>query len=134
MENTLSNLQVSYRQDLDILFCRWLQPCSSVTLQKGYLHALEKAKELQVHYWLFDLRRRGPVSTEDGDWILKTFFPKTEATIPGKHYFSYLVTPNHYQHLQEEIGLISIQQYSARTKIYVFDSEQKAINWISSSR
>lgn len=134
MPTTSSHLQVTYRADLDILFCRWIDPATSVQLHTNYLQALEKATELQIHYWLFDLRRRGPACAEDEAWLLQTFFPQVEASIPGKHYFAYLVTPSHHLHLQQNVEITSIQRYSSRTKIYVFDSEQKAIDWLATFR
>ncbi len=134
MQNTASPLQVTYRPDLNILFCRWIDPSNSVQLQTSYLEALEKAKELKVNYWLFDLRRRGPACPADEAWLLQQFFPLVETSILGKQYFAYLVTPSHYLHIQQEIGMANIQRFSIRTKIYIFDSEQKAIDWLATWR
>ncbi|CAA9256520.1 MAG: hypothetical protein AVDCRST_MAG95-2128 [uncultured Adhaeribacter sp.] len=134
MENSLPYLKVDYRADLDILFCRWISRATSEQLQAGYLFLLDKAKDLAVNYWLFDLRSRGPASPEDQNWLLQNFFPRVEANFPGNHYFAYLVTPSHYTYVRESVGMPLLQKYSARTSIYVFDSEQKAINWLANSR
>jgi hypothetical protein len=134
MENSLPYLKIDYRPDLDIVFCRWITRASSEQLQAGYLHLLEKTKVLAVNYWLFDLRSRGPASPADQSWLLQNFFPKVEATLKGHHFFAYLVTPSHYAYVRDTVGMPLLQRYSARSSIYVFDSEQKAINWLTASR
>ncbi|MDB5263692.1 MAG: hypothetical protein JWQ14_2975, partial [Adhaeribacter sp.] len=124
------NLSLNFRADLNILFCRFVQPTSSVLLRLGYENALRVAQENHVRFWLFDLRRRGPAQTEDEKWILEDFFPRVEQQTKKYLFFAYLVTPTHYTHVREVIGLEKLAHYSAHSEISIFDSEEKAIDWL----
>ncbi len=117
---------------MEILFLRWTKPVDSMLLRKSYLEALEFAYDLGVSLWLFDLRGRGGASEEDEAWILKEFFPAAEQRLGHGNYVAYLISPNHYQHVQEHVGLDFLADYSERTKIKIFMSESDGIDWLSS--
>lgn len=134
MEEELSYLKVDYRKDLNILFCRWVNPFNSHELHTGYLFALQKARELEVNRWLLDLRRRGPASTEDELWLLNEFFPMVKKKIHGHHAFAYLVTPTHYQHIRDGVSFDKIRNYVPGVTILVFDAEEKAVEWLTSAQ
>jgi hypothetical protein len=134
MNNLLTPLNLDYRKDLGILFCRWGDPGNSAQIQQGYRAAVGQGKECQVNTWLFDLRRRGPISAEDQNWILQHFFSTVESAIPGKHYFAYLVTPTHYVYIRDSVGLDSIRNFRPNTEIHLFESEQKAVEWLKSKQ
>ena len=125
------NLSVNFRADLNILFCRFVQPTSSALLRNGYQNALNVAQENKARFWLFDLRRRGPALAEDEKWIMEYFFPRVENLTKVHQYFAYLVTPTHYVHVRDVIGLDKLAHYSPLTDIRIFDSEDKAIDWLA---
>ena len=131
MVNEAGNLSVTFRSDLNILICRFIQPTPSDLLRAGYENALAIAKENNTRFWLFDLRRRGPARPEDETWILESFFPRLEANAQETQYFAYLVTPSHLVHVRGVIGLDKLANYSPHVHISVFDSEAKAIDWLT---
>ena len=129
-----SNLQLTYRRDLDILFLRWYRHPDSDQLRQGYLSALEMAREVKGAYWMFDLRSRGQLSQEDEAWMLQTFFPQVEEELGYQGYFANLVTPTHYAYIRDSIGLDYVESYGALTQLGVFLSEQEAVAWLLKSR
>ena len=128
------NLSVIFRSDLNILFCRFIQPVPSALLRNSYENALQKAQENHVQFWLLDLRRRGPALTEDEDWLLEYFFPHVEDITKARHYFAYLVTPTHFLHVKEAISLDKLANFSALIHIAFFDSESEALDWLTSNQ
>ncbi|RNI26803.1 hypothetical protein [Rufibacter latericius] len=129
-----SNLHLTYRKDLDILFLRWFRDPDSVQLRQGYLHALDLAKEVRTAYYMFDLRSRGQVSAEDEAWLLQTFFPLLEEELNYPSYYANLVTPTHYAYIRDNVGLELLDKYSDLTKMAVFTAEQDAVAWLLKSR
>ncbi|MFB9861873.1 hypothetical protein [Rufibacter immobilis] len=129
-----SNLRLTYRPDLDILFLRWLRYPTSAQLRQGYMEALELAVQEDCRFWLFDLRSRGSLSVEDEAWMLKTYFPGIEERLPYQNYFANLVTPTHYTYIQEHIGLSFLSNYGNFTKLGIFLSEQDAVAWLLKCR
>jgi hypothetical protein len=128
------NLNITYRPDLDILYCRFVQPGTSAQLKNGYEKALKVAKEHQASFWLFDLRRRGPARSEDETWILDQFFPRLEAESKRQNFMAYLVSPSHYNHVREVLSLERLETYSPLTRIKLFDSEEQAFEWLTQNQ
>lgn len=131
LENVLSR---TFRADLGILFIRWKRKASSEQLREAYLHCLNEGAPLRNRFWFLDLRQRGAANPEDEQWILNAFFPLLENTIPGSHYFAYLVSPTHQNAIDRTVGLLSVADYSEHTKIQVFNAENHAINWLREMR
>jgi hypothetical protein len=129
-----SNLHLTYRKDLDILFLRWYQRPDSQQLRQGYLSALDMAREVKSAYWMFDLRSRGQIAEEDQDWMLQTFFPQIEEEFGYESYFANLVTPTHFAYIRDHVGLDYLQNYGVLTQLGVFQSEQEAVTWLLKSR
>ncbi len=131
MVEAIGNLSINFRSDLNILVCRFIQPVPSAFLRQEYENSLEVAREYQARYWLFDLRRRGPVSAEDENWILNHFFPRAEKQANVPQYFAYLLTPSHSHHIRDVISPEKLANFSQLTHISVFDSEEKALDWLA---
>ncbi|KAA5543383.1 hypothetical protein [Adhaeribacter rhizoryzae] len=131
MVEASDNLSLNFRPELNILVCRFIQPIPSALLRQAYGKALQTAQEYQARYWLFDLRRRGPISAEDEKWILEYFFPQAESQVKALQYFAYLVTPSHYVHIREVVSTDKLANYSPLTHISIFDSEDKALDWLA---
>src|SRR5690349_4996380 len=90
------NLKLFYRKDLHVLIARW-ESCEGVErVRKGYMEVLEMARELECHYWIMDLRGRGPRSTKENYWVLHVFFEAIKDTLEGCVYMAYLLTPSYY--------------------------------------
>ncbi|MBA9078506.1 MULTISPECIES: hypothetical protein [Rufibacter] len=126
-----SHLRLSYREDMGILFMRWTKQVNSEQLRKGYLDALAFAEELNVHLWLIDLRGRGGATPEDEAWILDEFFLEAEGRLGHKSYIGYLLSPAHFTHVRDNVGLEKLNAFSSNTTINVFTSESGAVNWLS---
>lgn len=131
MVEALDNLNITYRPDLNILYCRFVQPGTSAQLKAGYENAFKVAKEHQISFWLFDLRRRGPARPEDEIWLLDQFFPRVEAESKRQNFMAYLISPSHYNHVREVLGLERVETYSPLTHIKLFDAEEQALEWLT---
>jgi hypothetical protein len=135
-QNPEEFLVTTYREDLDILVCRWSGLQDSKHLRNCYRLIFNKAKDLQYHCWLIDIRGRDKASQEDFDWYFTTFLPEEVAGLQGRNFLAYLVTPSHYNYIQEmetfnkfeKVGRVS----SLSTRF--FQSEQEAIDWLVASR
>ena len=125
-----SHLQLTFRKDMSILFLRWSKPVGSELLRTGYSQALDFAEEVGAHLWLFDLRGRGGATPEDEDWILQEFYPSVHERLQRLGYFAYLVSPTHYAHLRDHVGLEKLANFSQAVKIYPFVSELDAVEWL----
>ncbi|GAA4308021.1 hypothetical protein [Nibribacter koreensis] len=125
-----SNLQLTYRKDMGILFLRWSNKVGSELLRTGYAQALDFAEEVGAHLWLFDLRGRGGATPEDENWILQEFYPSVHERLQRIGYFAYLVSPRHYSHIKENVGLEKLLNYSQHVKIYACVSELDAVEWL----
>lgn len=124
------NLQLTYRKDMQILFLRWTAGVKGDQLRRGYLEALDFAKELNANFWMFDLRGRGGATVEDEQWILEDFFPNADLELGGQVSFAYLLTPNHFSHIKNNLGEERLDIFSSQSKIKVFISESEAVNWL----
>lgn len=131
MVDISGNLFLDFRSDLNILICRFTQPIPSSFLRQEYENSLEVSREYNARYWLFDLRRRGPISAEDESWILDYFFPQAENLTRTHQYFAYLVTPSHYLHIKSMISVENLANFTPLTHIAIFDSENKALDWLA---
>ncbi|QHL88308.1 hypothetical protein GU926_13045 [Nibribacter ruber] len=125
-----SSLQLTLRKDMGILFLRWSKQVSSEQIRQGYVQALDFAEEVGAHLWLFDLRGRGGATAEDEDWILQHFYPSVQERLQHMGYFAYLVSPKHYTHLRDNVGLERLFNYSDAVKIRPFVSELEAVEWL----
>jgi hypothetical protein len=129
-----SQLQLTYRKDLDVLFLRWFKAPDSEGLRNGYLKALELAEEVGGCYWMFDLRSRGKVSEEDEAWLLQEYFPMVEGRLGQQNYFANLVMPSHYSYIEDNFGFDYLINLGKLTQVAVFTSEQEAVAWLLRSR
>jgi hypothetical protein len=125
-----SHLHLTYRKDMGILFLRWSKRVGSALLRTGYLQALDFAEEVGAHLWLFDLRGRGNATPQDEVWILEEFYPNVHERLQRPGYFAYLVSPRHYSHLKENVGLEKLANFSQDVKIYPCVSELEAVEWL----
>ncbi|AKQ46939.1 hypothetical protein TH63_16940 [Rufibacter radiotolerans] len=129
-----SQLQLTYRKDLDVLFLRWFKVPDSEGLRQGYMKALELAEEVGGSYWMFDLRSRGKVSEQDETWLLEEYFPMVEERLGQQNYFANLVMPSHYNYIEDSFGFEYLINLGKLTQLAVFTSEQEAVAWLLKSR
>ncbi len=129
----IGQLELEIRKDLHLFLCRWSRPVvSSEELKDNYGHLLEQIKASQANLILVDTRRRGYISPEDEAWIMNIFFPTVENLSPTTYFYAYLVTPSSYQHIKNDVGFGKLENFSAGTKIKVFDAERDAVSWLRS--
>ncbi|WP_377130591.1 hypothetical protein [Rufibacter roseus] len=115
---------------MQILFLRWTAGVKGDQLRRGYLEALDFAKELNSSFWMFDLRGRGGASAEDEQWILEDFFPKADLELGGQNSFAYLLSPSHYLYIKDTVGEDRLDIFSGPSKIKIFMAEAEAVKWL----
>lgn len=132
MIEDLEFLTLEYRQDLTILFARWLTEVNSEQLRLGYTQILEIGDPEKIHLWLIDTRRRGPTSPEGVNWFFQTYLPKLQACLKQKHFMAILHTPSYFIYLRDIIGFDKLTAYTKDTLLILdfFDSEQSAVEWL----
>ncbi len=125
-----AQLKLRFRADMQILFLRWSNQVQGNLLRDGYTEALAFAHEVDAHFWMFDLRGRGPASAQDEAWILDEFFPSIGAGLAEPTYFAYLLSPKHHAHIHNVVGLARLAANKGGTHIQVFMSESEAVKWL----
>ena len=132
MKQVLAYTSQEYREDLGIIFFRWLSAVNTEQLMAGYTQVLESTDFDKVHCWLFDTRRRGPATAEGEDWYFHTYIPKLLSQLQQRHFIAVLHTPAHYIHLRDVVGFDTFHKYTDGTLLTMdfFDSEQKAVEWL----
>ncbi|UYZ58771.1 hypothetical protein [Hymenobacter latericus] len=125
-------VDVSFRDDLGLLFSRWLRGVDDAEVRQGYEASLALAAPRRARYWLLDMRRRGMVSTTATRWVMEAFLPRLVATLGGQVYLAYLISPAH----QSEIPAIISNARPAddRCRVQVFTDEHSATEWLRQSR
>ncbi|QDA60225.1 hypothetical protein [Hymenobacter jejuensis] len=86
-------LQITYRDDLDVMVVRWLRQAEVPELRQGYLAILEAATAVGCRYWLLDARRRRNTDQVAQRWMLEEFLPASTAQLHGRLYICYLLAP-----------------------------------------
>lgn len=125
-------LNLNYRQDLDILFCRWRSYIDLKEFTQGYSTALELARANQSHFWLQDLRLRNVSTGVQRNWFEQEFVP---AAAPHPLYIAYLMSPLQHQNLVSETMPVSeVLQYGPYVQVRYFTNEHDALYWLQSCR
>lgn len=125
-------LELTYRDDLDVLLSRWQRSVSAIELRQGYDVLLTTASRPRCRFWLLDLRRRGTATEDDTAWVLETFLPRLAPALGGRVYLAFLLSPAHLAAVDQENGapLVSNAQCHAR----LFTDEGQALAWLQRRR
>lgn len=136
MVQTLDYTLQEYRQDLGIIFFRWLMPADTEQFMAGYTQVLETTDFDTTHCWLFDTRRRGPATAEAESWYFQTYIPRLLSLLKKPHYIAVLHTPTHFIHLRDVIGFDTFLNHTKGTLLTMefFESEQKAVEWLKGTQ
>ncbi|MFB9863348.1 hypothetical protein [Rufibacter immobilis] len=129
----LDAIALTYRPDLDVLFLRWPQPVYALATREVYQQVLELARETSARYWLFDVRSRGPLSAEDAQWVMESFYSALHGQLPHIAHVAYLVTPAHTEDLQTTKVIEEMRTqpwYGQGADFEVFTSETDALHWL----
>jgi hypothetical protein len=125
-------LALTHQPATPVLVARWLRAATPEELQQGYHELLSVATLHKVRYWLLDLRRRGPVSTELVQWVQQTFFPHAARELQGSVYLSYFISPDHLEQLQLQPDWFAEDQGHCLARL--FTDERQATEWLSQTR
>ncbi|RTQ53477.1 hypothetical protein EJV47_01685 [Hymenobacter gummosus] len=126
-------VDLAFRDDLDLLFGRWLRTADDQEVRQGYEAALALALPRRAHYWLLDLRRRGPISPAARRWLLESFLPRLVNGMPEPLHLAYLLSPNHLAEVSaEELSIPSL--FHATCHIGLFTDEHSALQWLDHHR
>jgi hypothetical protein len=121
-----------FRDDLDLLFGRWLRRTDDAEVRLGYEAALALALPRRAHYWLLDVRRRGPSSPSATRWVLETFLPRLVNGMPEPLHLAYLLSPTHLAEVSDDVSIPSL--FHASCDIRLFTDEHSALQWLLQSR
>ncbi|KUG06326.1 hypothetical protein [Solirubrum puertoriconensis] len=125
-------VDLSFRDDLDLLFSRWLRGVDDAEVRQGYEAALALAAPRRARYWLLDMRRRGMVSTTATRWVMEAFLPRLVTTLGGQVYLAYLISPAHQSELPSLTS--NARPVDDRCRVQVFTDECSAMQWLEQSR
>jgi hypothetical protein len=131
--NTAINdvVELSFREDMGLLFGRWQRHASAPEVQLGYEAILAEAAPRRARYWLLDVRRRGSVSSEVARWVLETFLPSVAARLQGDVYIAYLLSPTH---MTELLANDNTHAPTKNWQAQLFSSECAALQWLQNLR
>jgi len=125
-------VELTYRNDLNVLLARWLRPLSSPELWQSYEALLDTAALHQCRFWLLDLRRRGISTEDDTQWVLETFLPRLAPRLGGRVYLAFLVAPPHLASVDQENGAPLVS--NAQCHVRLFTDEGLATAWLGRRR
>ncbi|PRY07865.1 hypothetical protein CLV24_12255 [Pontibacter ummariensis] len=132
----LPYLHIAFRQDLDVLFCRWRAAVDLSQFAEGYMTTLEIATRQQAHFWLQDFRLRNVSSELEQAWFESSFVPAVKIALGNSTCIAYLMSP-----LQRELSLsdafISLREtvrYGNHLTTAYFVSEHDALDWLNQCR
>ncbi|OON70568.1 hypothetical protein [Hymenobacter sp. CRA2] len=122
-------LDLSFRDDLGLLFGRWLRGTDDAEVRQGYEAALSVAVTRQARYWLLDMRRRGPASNTAMRWVIDAFLPRLVGCLHARIYLAYLLSPSH-------LSAMTPPAYAPATPlahcdIRMFSDEFSALQWLT---
>ncbi|AYA38323.1 hypothetical protein D3Y59_15505 [Hymenobacter oligotrophus] len=125
-------VDLSFRDDLGLLFSRWLRQVDDAEVRQGYEASLALAAPRRARYWLLDMRRRGMVSTAATRWVMEAFLPRLVATLSGHVYLAYLISPAHESELPSVVS--NAPPADDRCRVQVFTDEPSAMQWLAHNR
>lgn len=124
-------LDLCFRADLGLLFGRWLHaPADEAEVRQGYEAALAVAARHDARYWLLDLRRRGPISTESTSWVIDTFLPRLAECLQCRPCLAYLLSPSHLTAYTPRPEAAA----PAPCEVALFSDEHAALHWLEQCR
>lgn len=128
-------LHLTFRSDLDILFCRWRRFVTFQEYQEGYWLALELAEKYRARFWLHDLRLRNTSDNVERQWYDNQFVPALTSLQPSGFTIAYLMSPMQRRQLVSEINPVSdVIRYGKLLQLRYFISEHDALDWLQECR
>ncbi|GAB3299225.1 hypothetical protein GCM10027348_23290 [Hymenobacter tenuis] len=128
-------LEVSYREDLDVLLIRWMRKVTEEEMRTGYLYLLEEAAQRQCRQWLLDARRRYNTDRDGARWMITTFLPMLSARLGGRTYLAYLLVPAIMRDAEADAAFPPVSFFADKPFIAErFIDEREAINWLQIGR
>ncbi|RIJ37247.1 hypothetical protein [Pontibacter oryzae] len=128
-------LAVSYRKDLDVLFCRWHMAVEMPQFTEGYFASLRIATQHKACFWLHDLRMRNVSTSVEREWFIKHVVPPACQLSDKGIYVAYLMSPLQRQNLVSATSPVSdVISYGAHLHTRYFISEHNALAWLEQCR
>lgn len=72
--------EVSYLQENDAIFCKWLQRCNNKDYKAPLLYGLKLLDETKATVWITDTSNGFENDRKDSEWLMKEFIPQTIAS------------------------------------------------------
>lgn len=127
----LGYFQAYYDEELDAIVETWVTSPTSEEFRTG----MNKIIDMMAHYktgaLLGDTKELGALSEEDQQWSFTDWL--TRALEVGYHSFAVIISPDIFAQMSVEDTLTEVQAKTTVT-IQYFDDEEKAREWILSTR
>jgi hypothetical protein len=126
-----SYLQLHYSPTERLLVLEWDGCLPSDAFRSEINRSLMCSEEHDVHYWLSDNRRLGPLSYADKNWISADWMPRFAKAKVEK--LSVLVLPDIYNLLPIQEILIDSDKYGSFDHKFFFDYPS-AMEWLTTAK
>jgi len=125
-------LEISYQTDAQVLIARWLRPVTEAEALRDYAELLAAARQLDAHYWLFDIRRRGRSAPATIDWLLTSYYPQAVRELGEPVRLAYFMAPGLRQEFMADGSVPEPATYAARLPFRMNQciTEAEAISWL----
>ncbi|GHA67764.1 hypothetical protein [Pontibacter akesuensis] len=128
-------LHLTFRHDLDIMFCRWRSFVNMQEFQEGYWMALEVAQKHHARFWLHDLRLRNSSTAAERHWFDQDFVSAVARQLPIGLSVAYLMSPLQHEHIDQKTSRIEeVISYGSLLQLRYFVSEHDALDWLQECR
>ena len=128
-------LDLSLRDDLDILVGRWGYQPEVAALAATYRQLTAEALATGCRFWLQDIRRRTFNDPATSTWLLTEYFPDMAQRLGGRLAVAYLVGPTLHQSIVSQPGFVTADGYDGKPfVISFFGDEGAAIQWLQAQQ
>ena len=96
-------LQLSYNQQEETLYIKWIGEVSSVELRQGYAHIMDMVWTYKPQKWILDLQHRVSIHRNDQQWVFKYIFPEVLRAVQRNVFVAIVLPVFAYNGLVNEI-------------------------------
>lgn len=127
----LGYFQAHYDEELDAIVEKWVTSPTSEEFRTAMDKIIDLMAEYKTGALLGDTKELGALSEEDQQWSFTDWLER--ALKVGYHSFAVIISPDIFAQMSVEDTLTEVQAKTTVT-IQYFDDEEKAREWILSTR
>lgn len=98
------SLLLSYNQEEETLYIKWVGKVSSVELRQGYTHIMHMVRTYKPQKWVLDLQNRLSIDKDDQQWVFKYIFPEVLRAVQKNVFIAVVMPVFAYNSLVDEIN------------------------------